>query len=338
MKNKKLIFILSGIVLAIALIVVGTFYYFDSKGYVAKVGGEKITTTEYNFFLGSIKMNMEQTVQTQGADLTTFWNSKIDGKDAKEVAKTKALDEAQKFKIQLIKAKEAGLKLEAADKTKILSSIDDQVKQLGNTEVDNQLKQTYGITLQQYKDIILDLNLVGKYADQEEKKITLTDADYQDAYKAIENADKVTVRHILFMTVDSSTQQPLSQDKQDEAKKKAEDVLAKVKAGGNMKDLAAQYSEDPGSKDNSGQYTISKGEMVKEFEDWAFSAKPGDTGLIKSSYGYHVMQKPKFEDIKDSLKSDTLYSKYIKNIEDMKKDTKFDIIKNQKVYDSIKVA
>lgn len=338
MKNKKLIFILSGIVLAIALIVFGTVTYFNSKGYVAKVGSEKITTTEYNFFLGSIKMNMEQTVQAQGADLTTFWNSKIDGKDAKEVAKTKALDEAQKFKIQLIKAKESGLKLEAADKTKIITSIDDQVKQLGNTEVENQLKQTYGITLKQYKDIILDLNLVGKYADQEENKITLTDADYQEAYKGIENADKATVRHILIMTVDQSTQQPLPQDKQDEAKKKADDVLAKVKAGGNMKELAAQYSEDPGSKDNSGQYTISKGEMVKEFEDWSFSAKPGDTGIVKSTYGYHVMQKPKFEDLKESLKADTLYGKYIKGIEELKKDSKFDIIKNQKVYDSIVVA
>jgi len=337
MNKKKLIFIISGIVLAIALIVVGTFAYLNSKSYVAKVGSEKVTTSEYNFFLGTVKSQMEQTVQSQGADLTAFWSSKIDGKDAKEVAKTKALDEVQKFKIQLIKAKESGLKIDSTEKTDIIKKIDDQVKSIGSSQVDTQLKQTYGITLQQYKSIILDLNLVGKYSKQEEDKIQLTDADYQDAYKAIENADKVTVRHILIMTVDSSNN-PLPQDKQDEAKKKAEDILAQVKAGGNMKDLASQYSEDPGSKDNAGQYTISKGEMVKEFEDWAFSAKPGDTGLIKSSYGYHVMQKPKFEDLKDGLKSDTLYSKYMNTIEDLKKDPKFDIIKNQKVYDSIVVA
>lgn len=337
MRNKKLIYILSGIVLAIVLIVVGVFAYFDSRSYVAKVGGEKITTAEYNFFLGTVKSQMEQTVQSQGTDLNTFWNSKIDGKDAKEVAKTKALEEAQKYKIQEIKAKESGLKLEANEKSDIIKSIDDQVKQLGSSEVDAQLKQIYGINLKEYKDIILDLNLVGKYSKQEEDKIQLTDADYQETYKTIENADKVTVRHILIQTVDAN-KQPLSQDKQDEAKKKAEDILAKVKAGGNMKELAAQYSEDPGSKDNAGQYTLSKGEMVKEFEDWSFSAKPGDIGLVKSSYGYHVMQKPKFEDLKDSLKSDAVYNKYMSTIDELKKDPKYDIVKNQKVYDSIVVA
>jgi foldase protein PrsA len=171
MKNKKLIFIISGIVLAIILIVVGVFYYFNSKSYVAKVGSEEITTTEYSFFLGTVKSQMEQTVQSQGADVSTFWNSTLDGgKDAKQVAKEKALDEAQRFKIQLIKAKESGLKLSSTEKSDILKKIDDQVKQIGNTQVDTQLKQTYGITLKQYKDIIVDLNLVGKYEKQEEDK------------------------------------------------------------------------------------------------------------------------------------------------------------------------
>lgn len=335
--NRKLIYICVGFVLAIALAVAGVLYYNDSRSYVAKVGGEKITVGEYNFFLASIKNQMEQTVTQQGVDTKTFWDSKIEGKDAKEVAKTRALDEAQRYKIQYMKAKEAGLKLEAADITQINSNIDSQVKQYGKTEIENQLKQVYGITLNQYKTIIMDLNLVSKYTNQEEQKIQVTDADYQAEYKNLENADKVTVRHVLLSTVDSQNQ-PLPQDKIDAAKKTADDVLAKLKAGGNMKDLAAQYSQDPGSKDSAGQYTITKGQMVKEFEDWAFSAKPGDVGIVKSTYGYHVMQKPKFEDLKESMKSDISYNKYISNIDELKKDPKYDIKKNQKVYDSIQVT
>jgi len=335
--NKKLIYICAGIVLAIALVVAGVLVYNDSKSYVAKVGGEKITVGEYNFFLATVKNEMEQTVQQQGADVKTFWDSKLDGKDAKEVAKTKALEEAQRFKIQLIKAKEAGVKLETTEKDQITKNIDQQVQQIGKTEIDSQLKQVYGINLTQYKAIIMDLNLVGKYTNQEEQKIQLTDEDYQTAYKNVESADKTTVRHVLLSTVDEN-QQPLPQDKIDAAKKTADEVLAKLKAGENMKDLASKYSQDPGSKDNSGQYTISKGEMVKEFEDWAFSAKPGDTGIVKSTYGYHVMQKPKFEDIKESLKSDASYSKYISGIDELKKDAKYEIKKNQKVYDSIVVT
>lgn len=321
MNNKKLVYILASIVLAIALIVVGTLVYFNSKGYVAKVGGEKITTAEYNFFLTTVKSQMEQTVQQQGADLNTFWDSKLDGQDAKEVAKTKALEEAHRFKIQLMKAKETGMKLEKEEKDNIYASLDNQINSIGKSQVETQLKQYYGITLSEYKAIVLDLNLVGKYSNQEEEKIQLTDADYQEQYKKIENADKVTVRHVLISTVDENNN-PLSQDKIDEAKKKAEDVLAKVKAGGNMTELASQYSEDPGSKDKSGQYTFGKGEMVKEFEDWAFKAKPGDADIVKTTYGFHVIKKPTFDELKDSLKTEVLYTKYIAAIDELKKDPK----------------
>lgn len=74
------------------------------------------------------------------------------------------------------------------------------------------------------------------------------------------------------------------------AKVIAEDVLAQVKAGGDMKELAAKYSIDGGSKDNSGEYTFGKGEMVPEFDKWSFEAKDGDTGIVKTQYGYHVVK------------------------------------------------
>jgi len=51
-------------------------------------------------------------------------------------------------------------------------------------------------------------------------------------------------------------------EKQEEAKKKAEEILLKVKAGEDFASLAKQYSEDPGSKDTGGEYTFSKGQMV----------------------------------------------------------------------------
>ena len=56
--------------------------------------------------------------------------------------------------------------------------------------------------------------------------------------------------------------------------------------------LASIYSEDPGSKAEGGLYTnISKGVMVSEFDQWCFDAsrKAGDCGIIKTSFGYHIM-------------------------------------------------
>ena len=56
--------------------------------------------------------------------------------------------------------------------------------------------------------------------------------------------------------------------------------------------LAGQHSDDPGSAENGGLYeSIYPGQMVQPFEDWCFdeSRQPGDTGIVKTEYGYHIM-------------------------------------------------
>ena len=55
--------------------------------------------------------------------------------------------------------------------------------------------------------------------------------------------------------------------------------------------LAKEYSSDSNASDG-GLYTrVYKGEMVDSFEDWCFdpSRKSGDTGIVETTYGYHVM-------------------------------------------------
>ena len=52
----------------------------------------------------------------------------------------------------------------------------------------------------------------------------------------------------------------------EEARKKAEDVLKQLKAGGNFAELAKKYSEDPGSENGGSLGWIGKGRTVPEFE------------------------------------------------------------------------
>ena len=59
----------------------------------------------------------------------------------------------------------------------------------------------------------------------------------------------------------------------------------------NFAEIAAKYSVDSSSA-NGGLYeNIFKGQMVSEFENWCFDSarKPGDSEIIKTSYGYHIM-------------------------------------------------
>lgn len=343
--KKRLIYIIAAVVLVLGAAAAATVYYYNSNSYVASVAGEKITKTEYLFFLGVVKEQMLSEANVSSTDAGKFWTTNIEGKSAQEVAKDKALETAKEIKIQIIKAKENKIALDSSEISDINSKVDKMVSQLNGRDAANkEIQSKYGISLDDYIKIYKEYMLVNKYAQAEQKKIDISDDQAKKYYQTDNNrdkVDKVTVRHILFSILDKD-QKPLPEDKQKEAQKKANDILAKVRAGGDMKALANQYSEDPGVKENGGEYTFSINDSyVQEFKDWAFKAKVGETGIIKSDYGYHVMKLEKrtaFNDVKDAVKESVRNDEYNKKLEEWKKDSKYNVVKNQKVLDSIKVA
>ena len=96
----------------------------------------------------------------------------------------------------------------------------------------------------------------------------------------------VNIRHILVSLDDFDTKEG--------AKAEAERILAEFN-GGSEEDFAAlatRYSSDPGSSATGGLYKrVVKGQMVEEFDAWCFdeARKAGDTDIVATSYGYHVM-------------------------------------------------
>ncbi|HEY3738680.1 MAG TPA: peptidylprolyl isomerase [Bryobacteraceae bacterium] len=149
------------------------------------------------------------------------------------------------------------------------------------------------------------------YADQEKIGSTLTVGD--DQLRAAYNRDidrfrlpeRVKVRHILILT------QGLNDEQKKAALDKIKGILKRVKAGEDFGKLAKEYSEDPGSKNNGGEYDYkARGEWVKPFEDAAFSMKNGQiSDIVTTDYGYHIIQtldhqearvKP-FDEVKGTL-------------------------------------
>lgn len=134
-------------------------------------------------------------------------------------------------------------------------------------------------------------NLVILLADQAKIAQTINPADadlrvyYNQNQDQFRTPEQVKVRHILLKTQGK----PAAEDAQ--IKAKAEDILKQVRAGANFADLVKKYSEDTGSVANGGEYTVQRnGQMVPEFENEAFTLKPGESGIVKTTYGYHVMQ------------------------------------------------
>lgn len=109
------------------------------------------------------------------------------------------------------------------------------------------------------------------------------------------DVETVSVRHILFKTVDDSNN-ALSDEEIKAAKTKASETLAEWEAGDKTEESFADYakelSEDPGSQSDGGLYEhITPNYMVTEFNDWVFddSHKKGDCEIVETSYGYHII-------------------------------------------------
>ena len=100
---------------------------------------------------------------------------------------------------------------------------------------------------------------------------------------ALDETNTVNVRHILFM-------------EQEDNLAAAENALAEWENGEKTEEsfaaLAEKYTEDGGSANNGGLYEdVYPGQMVTNFNDWCFdeSRQPGDTGIVETEYGVHVM-------------------------------------------------
>lgn len=107
----------------------------------------------------------------------------------------------------------------------------------------------------------------------------------------------VDVRHILiaFPTDDDGNVVEMTDEEKQEYYTKAKSIYDQYLQNpteDNFATLATENSEDPGSKENGGLYEeVNVGEMVDAFNDWCFDAarKPGDTGIVETEYGYHIM-------------------------------------------------
>lgn len=112
----------------------------------------------------------------------------------------------------------------------------------------------------------------------------------------------VDVRHILIQTEASQlaeTDEGYDDDVarlKAQAKSQADSLYQAWKDGAATEDsfaeLANEQSADPGSNTNGGLYEqVYKGQMVASFNDWCFdeSRQKGDTGIVETDYGYHIM-------------------------------------------------
>ena len=112
-------------------------------------------------------------------------------------------------------------------------------------------------------------------------------------------ANQVRVlQHILFRTPPNAVPEV-----RNVARKKAESALARVKKGADFGQLAAQLSEDPGSKRDNGFLPPSpKGKFVPVFDSVGWSLAPGAvSGVVETPFGYHIIKRPSPDAVRERL-------------------------------------
>ena len=105
-------------------------------------------------------------------------------------------------------------------------------------------------------------------------------------------ADSASVRHILVATTQRDPQSgqmyPVKDDSA--AKRTADSILAQIRAGRPF-DSLLQLTDDVGSRDKGGKYDITaNGGWAEEFVQYSFDNSPGSMGIVKTMFGYHVME------------------------------------------------
>jgi len=213
--------------------------------------------------------------------------------DQSALIESGVLDGLIQMQVLTAKATDAEKAKAKADATK---SVEDAKTNAPSEEMFNAQHKAMGMTVEQLVKTKTEQG-TAEAVLLRELKINITDADAKQFYEDTNNTakfeqpEKVPASHILLMTQDPKTNQDLSQADKDAKRKTMEGLLKRAREGEDFAKLAKEFSEDPGSKDNGGEYTFPRGQMVPEFESTAFSLKTNEVSdIVTTRYGYHIIK------------------------------------------------
>jgi peptidyl-prolyl cis-trans isomerase C len=288
---------------------------------VAVVNGVVIARIQFD---KELKVHLER-VSRQGGQIAD---------DQMEALKKDILEGLIEREVLYQESQKAGIKI--ADQ-----KVDDQVaaikKRFPNEEEFKKALAGMGLTEEEVREQIQHGLAIRELIDQKvANKVVITDEEtkaYYDANPQLFNQpEEVKASHILIKvepTADDATKAA--------ARKKIEDLQQKLKAGGDFAELAKENSEGPSNVRGGDLGYFKRGQMVKPFEDVAYSMKIDEVSdLVETRFGYHLIkvsdkmpeQTLAYADVKDKIAQRLKQEKVEKDatlyVEDLKKGAKIE--------------
>ncbi len=197
-------------------------------------------------------------------------------------------------------------------------------------EYEKALKEA-GYTREEYRANALEYSALSQNLfDVVTKDVKVTEQEILEYYTQNQSqygGDSRDVRHILIAEKGKDGNVDF-----EASKKKADAIYAELAGGADFAALAKAESEDPGSKNQGGKLTITRGQTVPEFDKLSFELDKGELSKpVKTQYGYHVIEAlspvrkgPTLADVRPSVKAQLLQTKKNEDmqawIEELKKD------------------
>ncbi|MEG0873218.1 MAG: peptidylprolyl isomerase [Clostridia bacterium] len=265
--DKVVIYSIVAGVIVIAFAIFGFYFYKSNMKSVAKFDGGKLSTSDYTVYYKTFAPMLEY----YGYPASII---------PEQIANKAAVDQ-----IILKMAKDAKVTLSDEDKKKVDETFNDKdkVKQF----------QEQGIDIAKLRDLYSNDYIITAYIEKLKKEANNDQVIAYIKSVAGEKADmnEYNTRHILFKTADA-TGAPLAEDKKAEVKAKAEEILKKALAGENFESLAKANTEDTGTKESGGKFSMYMDDKVmKEYAEAVKSLRPGEikSVLVETEAGYHII-------------------------------------------------
>ncbi len=268
-KDSLIIGIVIAVVLLVTAAIVGYVFWGVNSEVLVNYKGGNITRGEYE----AVYRYWAPTLSYYGYDPTSIPELVVDEVLLNEVVYKEAV--------------EAGTKIPDEDQKSINEQFADK------TNVEGLVAQ--GVDVDELKSFFERNAVITAYLDAKQDKITTEEMKTFILQEEGEDADLNVYKtsHILFGFTSDMTDS-------DKAKllKEANDVLAKVKKGGDFAKLAAEHSDDYGTSQSGGKFDMINNEsVVKGYRDAVLKLKAGQVAakLVETEYGYHIIKLDSIE-------------------------------------------